>query len=180
MEGLRGDAAMDRVIYTYLKTPIGALLAARDDRGLRRIAFERNGRPVEPDPDWTREDAAFADAREQLHAYFEGTLRAFDLPLAPRGTPFQLEVWNALRAIPYGQTRSYGQLARTIGSPAAVRAVGAANGANPLPIVIPCHRVIGANGSLTGFGGGMATKRFLLDLELYGRPPVLDMSASPL
>jgi len=155
------------MIYTYVKTPIGALFVARNEAGLTSIGFEKKGRRMEPEDGWAREDAAFGDAREQLAAYFAGTLRAFDLPLAPRGTPFQLDVWNALCAIPYGQTRSYSQIAQTIGRPDAVRAVGAANGANRLPIVIPCHRVIGANGSLTGFGGGMATKRFLLDLELY-------------
>ena len=107
----------------------------------------------------------FADVIAQLDAYFERRLRSFGLTLRPRGTPFQLRVWEALRAIPYGETRSYSEVARGIGKPDAVRAVGAANGANPLPIVVPCHRVLGANGSLTGFGGGLRVKRFLLDLE---------------
>ncbi len=107
----------------------------------------------------------FASAAAQLAAYFAGQLTSFDLPLAPVGTQFQLRVWAGLQAIPYGETISYGQLARHIGSPAASRAVGLANGRNPIALVIPCHRVIGADGSLTGYGGGMDRKRFLLDLE---------------
>ncbi|MBK9168153.1 MAG: methylated-DNA--[protein]-cysteine S-methyltransferase [Bryobacterales bacterium] len=106
-----------------------------------------------------------AEALRQLHAYFAGELHEFDLPLAPEGTPFQRRVWEALRAIPYGETRSYGDIAKAIGAPKASRAVGAANGRNPIPVVVPCHRVIGADGSLTGFGGGLAIKRTLLDLE---------------
>ena len=151
------------MIYTFMDSPVGRLLLARDDAGIAIISFD--GAPLS---DWTRSDASFDDARSQLRAYFANELREFDLPLAPRGTSFQLDVWNALRAIPYGETRSYAQLAKTIGRPNAVRAVGAANGANPLPIVVPCHRVIGSNGSLTGFGGGLTAKRYLLDLELYG------------
>jgi methylated-DNA-[protein]-cysteine S-methyltransferase len=151
------------MIYTFMDSPVGRLLFAREDVGLAIISFD--GAPL---PEWTRSDASFDDAREQLRAYFANELRVFELPLAPRGTPFQLAVWNALREIPYGETRSYAQLAKTIGKPNAVRAVGAANGANPLPIVVPCHRVIGSNGALTGFGGGLNAKRYLLDLELYG------------
>jgi methylated-DNA-[protein]-cysteine S-methyltransferase len=148
--------------FTFIESPVGNLLAARNERGLTSISFR--GTPQE---EWTRNDAAFADVREQLRAYFAKELRIFDLPLAPRGTAFQLDVWHELREIPYGETRSYAQVARAIGKPEAIRAVGAANGANPLPIIVPCHRVIGSNGSLTGFGGGLAAKRFLLDLELY-------------
>ncbi len=114
-------------------------------------------------------DEPFASAAAQLAAYFAGELTAFDLPLAPAGTPFQLRVWAALRTIPYGQTVSYGQLARQIGSPAASRAVGLANGRNPIALVVPCHRVVGADGSLTGYGGGLDRKRFLLDLERGSR-----------
>jgi methylated-DNA-[protein]-cysteine S-methyltransferase len=158
---------MDTVIYTYVDTPIGQLLAARSEDGLRAIHFEKSGAPAPPGEEWQRDDTAFADVQKQLRAYFARELREFDLELAPRGTTFQLDVWRALRSIGYGETRSYAQLARMIGRESAVRAVGAANGANPLPILIPCHRVIGSNGSLTGFGGGMAVKRFLLDLELY-------------
>lgn len=137
------------------------MLLAREDDGITAISFA----PAEPHDDWTRDDTAFDDAAAQLREYFAGKRTAFDLPLAPRGTDFQLAVWNALQRIPYGQTRSYRDVALTIGKPAAIRAVGAANGANPLPIVVPCHRVIGANGSLTGYAGGMEAKRLLLDLE---------------
>jgi methylated-DNA-[protein]-cysteine S-methyltransferase len=150
------------VIYTYVTTAIGDLLAAKNDEGaVTRIHFTG---ATAPDA-WHRDDAAFADVREQLHAYFAGELQEFALPLAPIGTPFQQSVWSALRAIPYGQTRSYLDVATAIGKPSACRAVGAANGANPLPIVVPCHRVIGANGTLTGFGGGIDVKRRLLALE---------------
>lgn len=148
--------------YTFVDSPVGNLLVTRNERGITSISFR--GTPQE---EWTRDDSLFDDVREQLRAYFAKELRVFHLPLAPRGTPFQLEVWSALRDIPYGETRSYAQIARIIGKLDAIRAVGAANGANPLPIVVPCHRVIGSNGSLTGFGGGLSAKRFLLDLELY-------------
>src|SRR5690606_40805710 len=110
-------------------------------------------------------DAILDLTRRELDAYFAGRLRAFSVPVAPRGTPFQQRVWAALREIPYGSTTTYGAIAAKLGAQAAVRAVGAANGANPIPIIVPCHRVIGANGSLTGFGGGLERKRFLLDLE---------------
>ncbi len=150
------------MIYTHGDSPVGTLLLARNEEGLTAISFDGA-----PEAEWMRDDRAFDDVRAQLRAYFAKELRAFDLPLAPRGTPFQLAVWRALREIPYGETRSYTQVANAVGRPHAVRAVGAANGANPLPIVVPCHRVIGANGSLTGFGGGLTAKRFLLDLELY-------------
>lgn len=115
-----------------------------------------------------------ADALRQLAEYFARRRRAFDLPLAPEGTPFQRRVWECLRAIPYGGTISYGELARRIGSPSSARAVGAANGANPIPIVIPCHRVIGATGALTGFGGGLAVKAALLALEAPQLPLAAD------
>ena len=107
--------------------------------------------------------------KQQLTEYFEGKRKTFDLPLSLKGTPFQLECWNALQRIPYGATATYGEIARSIGRPAAVRAVGAANGANPIPIIVPCHRVIGSNGSLTGFGGGIDMKRWLLDFESGSR-----------
>jgi len=110
-------------------------------------------------------DAVLQEVARQLQAYFAGGLREFQLPLAPAGTAFQERVWRELLGVPYGETRSYGDIARLIGAPAAVRAVGAANGRNPIPIVIPCHRIIGANGKLTGFGGGLPLKKFLLNLE---------------
>ena len=126
----------------------------------------RNGRhPVEPAGDWRRTEEPFRDAVSQLDAYFAGERREFDLALAPEGTSFQRLVWSALTRIPYGETVSYAELARRLGRPFATRAVGAANGRNPIPIIIPCHRVIGSDGSLTGYGGGLTIKRRLLDLE---------------
>jgi methylated-DNA-[protein]-cysteine S-methyltransferase len=148
-----------------ISTPVGRLRLAGDERGLRGISFENRFHPAEPAGDRPSAQKPFREAIAQLEAYFAGELRRFDLPLAPEGTPFQREVWSALTTIPYGETLSYGELARRLGKPAATRAVGAANGQNPIPIVIPCHRVIGADGSLTGFGGGLAIKRRLLDLE---------------
>jgi methylated-DNA-[protein]-cysteine S-methyltransferase len=134
-----------------------------DGKALTHCEFENPRYPFKAAP--RGDDAIIAKARRQLDAYFAGKLRGFDLPLAPQGTEFQQRVWAALLKIPYGATRSYGQQAAAIGSPKAVRAVGLANGRNPIAIIIPCHRVIGANGSLTGYGGGMARKRLLLDLE---------------
>jgi methylated-DNA-[protein]-cysteine S-methyltransferase len=151
--------------YCAVSTPVGRLLLAGVRDGLRGISFQNGFHPVEPAPDWRRAEEPFAEALAQLDAYFAGRLRRFDLPLAPQGTPFQREVWSALTAIPYGDTVSYRELARRVGRPLASRAVGAANGRNPIPIVIPCHRVIGADGSLTGFGGGLEIKRQLLALE---------------
>ena len=151
--------------YTYLTTRMGELLLAADDTGLRLISFETEGERAEPDPDWVEDAEALAGASRQLEAYLASQLEQFDLQLAPRGTPFQLKVWNELERIPYGTTISYQELAERIGNPKAVRAVGTANGANPLPIVIPCHRVIGADGSLTGYGGGLEKKEALLALE---------------
>ena len=147
--------------YTFVETPIGALLIAGDGNAIIETYFAG----AQPKPDWIRDDEAFAEATTQLRAYFAGDLQAFDLLLAPRGTEFQQSVWSALLEIPYGQTTTYSAIAEKISRPAAVRAVGAANGANPIPIIIPCHRVIGANGSLTGFGGGLDVKRQLLALE---------------
>ena len=144
---------------------MGRLLLASDDAGLRFIGFEIGRHPVWIGDDWQRDQRALAAVREQLAAYFAGDLTTFDLPLAAHGSEFDRRVWTELRAIPYGSTISYGTLARRVGDPLAARAVGAANGRNPLPIVVPCHRVIGANGSLTGFGGGIATKKFLLEHE---------------
>jgi methylated-DNA-[protein]-cysteine S-methyltransferase len=138
------------------------ILVAGDSGALEAIRFE--GVPPKGAAE-DRENPVLREAAEQLSAYFAGDLKEFDLPLAPRGTDFQQIVWSALRTIPYGQTRSYLQIATAIGSPKAVRAVGAANGRNPIPIVIPCHRVIGASGKLVGFGGGLPMKRKLLDLE---------------
>ena len=151
--------------YTYLGSPVGRLLLAGDSGGLRLVGFPGERGALRPLADWRRDDRVLADAIIQLEEYFAGERREFSLPLQPIGTPFQKIVWSALRSIPYGATISYGELARRIGQPSAARAVGAANGANPLPIIVPCHRVIGADRSLTGFGGGLETKRFLLALE---------------
>lgn len=152
--------------YTTIDSPVGPLLLAASDDGLHLIEFHESRHRVSRGPDWEVGDhALLRDAVRQLDEYFAGRRRAFDLPLAPRGTPFQCAVWRTLSGIPFGETISYAQLAQRVGKPTAMRAVGAANGRNPLPIVLPCHRVIGADGSLTGFGGGLPTKRFLLQLE---------------
>ena len=153
------------MIYSYMESPIGRLLLAGDGSTLRFIRFPSGALAAGPEPTWRREDGPFEETARQLGEYFAGTRRTFDLPLAPRTTPFQARVLEALQAIPYGETRSYRDIAVALGNPRAVRAVGSANGSNPLPIVIPCHRVIGSDGSLTGFGGGLETKRFLLALE---------------
>jgi len=152
-----------------MPTPVGRLRLAGDEEGLRGISFQNRFRPVEIAEDPERAREPFREVIAQLETYFAGERRGFDLPLAPEGTPFQREVWSALLAIPYGETVSYGELARRLGRSNASRAVGAANGRNPIPIIIPCHRVIGADGSLTGFGGGLAIKRRLLELEADGR-----------
>jgi methylated-DNA-[protein]-cysteine S-methyltransferase len=156
------------MIFTILDMPIGPLAVARnDDGGITEIRFFGH-----TDPAWKRDDSAFDDVAVQLHEYFAERRLTFDLPLAPSGTPFQLAVWHQLTQIPYGETRSYLDVANAIGRPAACRAVGAANGANPLPIVLPCHRVIGTNGSLTGFGGGLDLKRHLLGMEARVASPL--------
>lgn len=151
--------------YTYLDSPVGPLLLAGRGETLISIGFPEGRMAMVPDPSWARDDAAFDLARRQLDEYFAGRRQRFELDLAPQATPFQARVLAALVQIPYGETRSYKEIAATIGQPKAVRAVGGANGSNPLPIVIPCHRVIGSGGQLTGFGGGLDTKRYLLDLE---------------
>ena len=150
--------------YTLIPSPVGTLLLAGRDGNLERLEF-CGAQARRPAPEWVRCDTAFAPVAVQLGEYFAGRRRRFDVPLRPAGTPFQLAVLEALRTIPYGETRSYGDIAQQIGRPRAVRAVGMANGRNPLPIIIPCHRVIGADGSLTGFGGGLKAKRHLLALE---------------
>jgi methylated-DNA-[protein]-cysteine S-methyltransferase len=153
------------VDYCYLDTVVGRLLLAGDERGLRLINFQGGRRSQQPDPRWRERANSFADVISQLTEYFAGRLQQFELSLTPNGTPFQQRVWRALPDVPYGVTISYGQLAARIGQPTASRAVGLANGSNPLPIVIPCHRVIGANGKLTGYGGGLPIKERLLALE---------------
>ena len=151
--------------YTSMESPIGPLLLAGDERGLRLVYFVNGRRPMSPRSDWVEDKKPFKEVIHQLDAYFEGKLQDFDLPLVLDGTEFQLLVWSNLKEIPYGETISYGQLADRIGSPNAARAVGLANSSNPIPIIIPCHRVIGSNGDLTGFGGGLPIKKKLLALE---------------
>ena len=154
-----------RLSYKYIESPIGTLLLAADSDGLQQILFSTDGRPARPDPDWEENPSALDQVVRQLKAYFAGELENFDLSLSPKGTPFQQKVWSELQKIPYGKTISYGELARRIGNPKASRAVGLANGSNPISIVIPCHRVIGSNGKLTGYGGGLPIKEKLLALE---------------
>ena len=165
--------ALTPVYFTEMQTPIGPLGLFAGERGLLSIALPNEPRHAAESrlerqlgPLAIREDAAaHATLLAQLTAYFAGTLRAFDLALDLRGTPFQRQVWEAVASVPYAQTCSYGAIARAIGRPAAVRAVGAANGANPLPLIVPCHRIIGADGTLTGYGGGLDIKQRLLALE---------------
>jgi methylated-DNA-[protein]-cysteine S-methyltransferase len=161
----RGSGTLQGMWYDRFDTPIGPLAVAADVEGLRHVLFASNRYEVHGQAAWLHSPARLAEARRQLLEYFEGERRAFELPLRPAGTAFQLKAWLALAAIPYGETRSYAQQAQAIGAPDAVRAVGAANGRNPLPIILPCHRVIGADGGLTGFGGGLPVKAALLRLE---------------
>jgi methylated-DNA-[protein]-cysteine S-methyltransferase len=157
---------MKAMYYCYLKTPIGELLLAGREGALHLIGFPEGSMRRDPDPEWIYSEKPFKDAMRQLDEYFAGERRTFDLPICPNGTEFQLRVLEELQQIPYGSTASYADIAERIGRPTAVRAVGAANGRNPLPIVIPCHRVIGSDGAMTGFGGGIPTKKALLRLEL--------------
>jgi methylated-DNA-[protein]-cysteine S-methyltransferase len=151
--------------YCYLDTPIGELLLAGDDDGLCLVSFPEGAMRRDPEPDWIYNEKPFAAALRQLTEYFAGERRTFDLPLKLSGTEFQMSVLQALQEIPYGETTSYADIAERVGRPKAVRAVGAANGHNPIPIIVPCHRVIGSHGDLTGFGGGLDTKEALLRLE---------------
>jgi len=157
---------VDATCFTMLEnTPVGPLRLAGDAQGLRMVWFLRGRRARKPDPSWKEDRVFFARTIRQLQSYFAGELKQFDVSLALDGTEFQKKVWNALRTIPYGATISYGELAKKIGEPKSARAVGLANGQNPTPIIVPCHRVIGSDGSLTGFGGGIENKRRLLELE---------------
>ena len=151
--------------YRYLATPVGDLLLAGDEEGLSLIGFPKGKMRHDPEADWIFNEKPFVDACRQLEEYFAGTRKEFDLPLHLSGTDFQVQVLKELQQIPYGETTSYGEIAKRIGRPKAMRAVGAANGRNPIPIIIPCHRVIGSSGDLTGFGGGLDTKEALLRLE---------------
>lgn len=158
-----------------IDTPVGALLLVGTEYALARVHFQAGSQPLRPPAEWQRAATPFVQAQAQLMEYFCGARRSFELALRPQGTPFQLRVWRELSRIPYGETLSYAQLARRLGIEKGARAVGLANGANPLPIIVPCHRVIGADGTLTGFGGGLHIKRALLALE--GAACVMDLFA---
>ncbi len=151
--------------YCYFDTPIGELLLAGEADSLSMIGFPKGAMRRDPEADWIYNEEPFEDACIQLAEYFSGERKDFDLPLSYSGTEFQVSVLEALQQIPYGETASYADVAKRIGRPKAVRAVGAANGRNPIPIIVPCHRVIGSSGDLTGFGGGLDTKEALLRLE---------------
>ena len=151
--------------YDFHASPVGTLMLAVNERGLSHLHFDKGRGSLPVRPDWKHEPRRLDHIREQLDAYFAGKLQEFDLPLAPDGTDFQLAVWNELTKIPYGETTSYGAIARTVADISASRAVGAANGQNPIAIIVPCHRVIGSSGKLVGYGGGLPTKKFLIDLE---------------
>jgi methylated-DNA-[protein]-cysteine S-methyltransferase len=152
-------------LYTTFESPIGELLLLGDGQALRGLYMQAGRKPVAIAPSWERSARPFTDVHAQLEEYFAGRRIAFDVPLAMEGSPFERLVWRALREIPYGATASYGEVARSIGHPLAARAVGLANGRNPISVIVPCHRVIGANGTLTGYGGGLERKRLLLELE---------------
>ncbi len=151
--------------YTSIDTPVGPFFMAGNVDGLVLTSFSKGSQVRTPQAGWTEDPEPLRQAIEQVEAYFAGERATFDMPLALGGTAFQRSVWDLLCTIPFGETRTYGDLARTLGKPTAFRAVGAANGANCLPLVVPCHRVIGSDGSLTGFGGGIETKRWLLNFE---------------
>jgi methylated-DNA-[protein]-cysteine S-methyltransferase len=153
------------MLYTTIDSPIGELLLAGDGQALHHLSMQHGRRPLKLDASWQRDDAAFTDVVEQLTDYFAGARRTFDVPLILAGNPFERRVWDELLGIPYGETASYGLIAKRLGQPDAARAVGLANGRNPVAVIVPCHRVIGADGSLTGYGGGLERKRLLLDLE---------------
>jgi methylated-DNA-[protein]-cysteine S-methyltransferase len=157
--------ASKSLVYTLEPSPIGELVLVSDGRALRGLYMQEGRMPVVVQPEWERSEAPFGAVRTQLQEYFARERTTFDVPLALEGSPFQRRVWNALLEIPYGTTTSYGELARRIGKPAAARAVGLANGRNPVAVIVPCHRVIGADGSLTGYGGGLERKQHLLRLE---------------
>ncbi len=156
---------MTEAYYTYMKSPLGRLMLVGRQEALAGLEFPHGRRSRGPAASWQRAEAPFRETIRQLAAYFAGELMVFDLTLAPYGSPFQMAAWEAMRKIPYGETRTYADIAGRIGKPAAARAVGAAAARNPLPIVIPCHRVVGSGGKLTGFGGGLDAKRWLLTHE---------------
>jgi methylated-DNA-[protein]-cysteine S-methyltransferase len=154
-----------QTFFTQLDSPIGALFLTSDGEAITGLFMEQHKGGPKPFDGWRRDDALFREASNQLRAYFERELREFDLPLSTPGAPFQQRVWAELRKIPYGSTTTYGAIAKLLGKPNASRAVGAANGSNPISIIIPCHRVVGSNRQLTGYGGGIERKKFLLEFE---------------
>lgn len=155
---------MQTQYYTTMQSPLGEIILTADGEGLTGLYVPRNTHYTSA-RQGTRDAAPFRETVKQLEEYFRGTRKDFDLPLAPKGTPFQQRVWQQLCRIDYGKTRTYGELAKTIGQPTAARAVGHANGQNPIGIIVPCHRVIGASGKLTGYNGGVEVKQWLLELE---------------
>jgi methylated-DNA-[protein]-cysteine S-methyltransferase len=161
---------MTASITTTVDSPIGALILVGSDGHLTGVFMVGQRHLPEPAPDRRRDDAWFVDVADQLAGYFSGDLLTFDIPIRLDGTEFQRRVWSELRGIPYGQTISYGELARRVGSPGAARACGLANGRNPVSVIVPCHRVVGADGRLTGYGGGLERKAWLLDHEVAHRP----------
>jgi methylated-DNA-[protein]-cysteine S-methyltransferase len=161
---------MTKSITTTVDSPIGVLTLAASDGYLTGVHMDGQRHAPDPRPERFRHGAGFADIADQLEAYFAGDLLAFDIAIHLEGTEFQRQVWSHLREIPYGETISYGELARRVGSPGAARACGLANGRNPVSVIVPCHRVIGADGRLTGYGGGLERKAWLLDHESAHRP----------
>ena len=153
------------ICYSQMPSPVGELMLVADDEGLCGLYMQKHAHWDGLQSDWRRDDKRLCEARTQMRAYFAEELKQFNLPLSPQGTAFQRSVWTELLNIPYGETISYAELAARIGRPGASRAVGLANGRNPLSIIVPCHRVVGSDGSLTGYGGGLARKRWLLDHE---------------
>jgi methylated-DNA-[protein]-cysteine S-methyltransferase len=170
---------MEPLLHTTVESPIGELLLVGDGEAIRGLYMQDGARPKRAGSGWKRASEPFEAAREQLGQYFAGEREEFDLPLRAAGSPFQRRVWSALKEIPYATTTSYGELARRIDPPGDPRAVGSANGRNPISIIVPCHRVIGADGTLTGYGGGLERKRFLLELERERRAPTLLSATRP-
>ena len=159
--------------YCYITTPLGEILAVQGAKGLEQLLFPLNGMRVAPDPEWIKDPISLKQTSDEIRAYFNRELAIFSIPIDPKGTPFQQNVWSTLRTIPFGATVSYKYVAERIGNPKGCRAVGGAVGKNPIPVIIPCHRVIGTDGSLTGFASGLDIKRYLLNLEgsLHPHPP---------
>ena len=166
----KGDIMTKNIRYTSTDSPFGEILVAQSGKGLTHIRFASSTKPEPPLADWEYVEDLKSEAVQQIQAYFKGALKDFTISLDLEGTPFQMKVWKTLLKVPYGQTISYAELARRIGQPKAIRAVGGANGKNPIPIVVPCHRVIGSDGSLTGYGSGVHIKAALLEHERNSNP----------